>query len=76
MRRRRIVTLEQVIPEQQHLCKNCFYCIDPKQPSKTVKAVAAVEVEIPHNTNMFFGVCSNHAEISKLSEEWQMENTL
>jgi len=71
MRRHRIVTLEQVIPEQQHLCKNCFYCYSPKEPDRKVsKAVAAVEVEIPFNKHLFFGICGNHAEIRNLSEEW------
>jgi hypothetical protein len=77
VKRRRIISLEQVIPEQQHLTRNCFYCYEPKQPEKKVKAVVAVEVEVPQTkSSLYFGICGNHAEVSNLSREWRTCPTL
>jgi len=68
MKRRQIVPLEQVSPDQQNLVTNCLYCSCPKHP-KSVKAVAAVEVEMAYSHNLYFGICGNHAEVYPLTEE-------
>ncbi len=75
MRKRRIVTLEQVMPDQRDLTQNCFYCYCPKHP-KYRKAIAAVEVEILHNTKSYFGICGYHAEVYPLTKEEEGKHSM
>lgn len=78
VKRRRIISLDQVVPEAKHLTIHCFYCYEPKRPQKKVKAVVVVEVEVPQTgTSLYFGICGNHAEVSNLVlNEWRTCPTL
>jgi hypothetical protein len=72
MSTRRIIPLDQVEPDQQHLTQNCSFCYCPKQPKKPkTKAVMAVEVEVgtPCHSRLYIGICGNHAEVYPLTEE-------